>query len=177
MTVVIDIGCAKWGGDESIPYLVETFEPSILYGFDPGAEPPFAWKVGETVVQVNQWAAWTYDGTIGFKVARLGGHVEDDAPSYPCFDLARFINELTDDQPIVLKMDAEGAEYVLLPHLCQHDADLRLELALVEWHCEHCGLGGNGRHRENCRADRDWWQQRRTSVEDEMRCTMEEWNL
>lgn len=177
MTVVIDIGCAKWGGDESIPHLVREYRPEFLYGFDPAAEASMG-TFGNTIVHVLARAAWIYDGNIGFKVAGLGGHVEAGATSYPCFDLARFINNFDRERdPLILKMDAEGAEYVLLPHLREHDADLRLKLAIIEWHCEHCGLGGNGRHRENCKADRDWWQERRESVESQMRCEMAEWNL
>jgi hypothetical protein len=174
VTIIIDVGCAKHGGDESMPYLAETFEPRALYGFDP-AEPEADYFIGETVVCVRPWAAWTYDGTIGFKVAGIGGQVMSGAPDRTCFDLARFVNELPDEE-IILKMDAEGAEYELLPHLREHDADLRLKLLWVEWHCEVCKLGGNGRHRENCRADAVAWTQRRAHTESHVRCELAEWN-
>lgn len=175
--IVIDVGCAKHGSDESIPHLVHEYQPEFLYGFDPAAEARM-FSMGKTMIHVLQRAAWTYEGHIGFKVAGLGGHVEAGATSFPCFDLARFILRLVPEkEPIILKMDAEGAEYVLLPHLCEHDADLRLKLAIVEFHCEFCGLGGNGRHREGCTVDRDWWIKRRESVEGAMRCEVAEWNL
>lgn len=173
--IVIDVGCAKWGSDESIPYLVETFRPEILYGLDPGAEP-FSGFEGNTMVQVNPWVAWVYDGTIGFRVAGLGGHVDaGERATFPAIDLARFVNEMP-DQEIVLKIDAEGAEYELLPHLRTHDADLRLKLLWVEWHCEYCGLGGNGRHREGCRGDHDAWAARRAETEAMMRCPQAQWD-
>ena len=179
MTVVIDIGCAKWGSDESIPYLIETFKPTALYGFDPALDGSEDVTIldsdPQTWVMLRPWCAWVHDGHVGFKVAGLGGKVEADAPSYPCFDLARFILEL-DEEKIVLKMDAEGAEYELLPHLREHDADLRLKLAWVEWHCEYCGLGGNGRHRDNCQGNAEAWWQRRRALEADMRCEMQEWN-
>lgn len=171
--IVIDVGCAKWGGDESIPDLVRDYEPSTLYGFDPAAEEA-DYFLGNTIVVVHPWAAWTYDGRIGFKVAGLGGQVTDGATQHPCFDLARFIHGLPDDE-IVLKIDAEGAEYTLLPHLREHDADLRLKLACVEWHCEVCGIGGNGRHREGCRGDHVAWEARRAETEALIRCPLEQW--
>jgi hypothetical protein len=178
MSVLIDVGCAKHGTDESIPHLVRDYAPTILYGYDPACDIYSNYKVEETRVIEKPEVAWTYDGEIGFLVARLGGHVEADAPSFPCFDLARFILELAqEEKEIILKMDAEGAEYTVLPHLCATDADLCLKLAIIEWHCEFCGIGGNGRHRDNCPCDRDWWVERRRSVEDALRCPTEEWNL
>lgn len=174
--IVVDVGSATHGGDTSIPHLVREFKPDFLYGFDP-AEPDDSYSLDGTLVTLRQAAAWTYDGTIGFQVAGLGGHVQERHKiTFPCVDLAAFILSLPEDD-IVLKMDAEGAEYVVLPHLVANDADLRLKIALLEWHCEMCGLGGNGRHRERCRMDRDKWIARRESVESAMRCETAEWNL
>jgi hypothetical protein len=172
--IVIDVGSATYGGDESVPYLVETYKPRVLYGFDP-AEESQDFFIGDTTVCLRQWVAWTKDGRMGFRVAGLGGHVDLAAPPCQSVDLAQFIFGLGDEE-IVLKMDAEGAEYVVLPHLVANDADLRLKLALVEWHCETCGLGGNGRHREGCKMDVEWWEERRRGVEGILRCPVEEWN-
>jgi hypothetical protein len=46
----------------------------------------------------------------------------------------------------------------------------------VEWHCEVCGLGGNGRHRDGCEADRDWWFERREQLEQLMSCELGTWD-
>lgn len=175
MTVVIDIGCAKWGSDESIPYLVEEFSPSALHGFDPAAEES-DYFLGNTIVVVRPWVAWTVDGRVGFKVGGLSGHVDPSAASRPSIDIARFILELSPDEEIVLKMDAEGSEYDLLPHLVANDADLRLKLLWIEWHCEACGLGGNGRHREHCNGDHAAWNERRERLSGQLRCEIAEWN-
>jgi len=175
--IVIDIGCAKHGGDESVPYLIADYKPDILYGYDPACDIYSNYQIDETLVFEKPEVAWIYDGHIGFLVARLGGHVETDAPSFPCFDLSRLILELAqEEKEIILKMDCEGAEYTLIPHLCANDADLCLKLAVIEWHCEFCGIGGNGRHREICEVDRQWWTERRNNVENLMRCPTEEWN-
>lgn len=175
MTIVVDVGCATWGADESIPYLVETFEPEVVYGFDPAAEE-FSGVLDGAMVHVRPAVAWVYDGTIGFKVEGLRGHVDARQRAvFPAIDLARFVSELPEDEWIVLKIDAEGAEYHLLPHLRERDADLRLGLLLVEWHCEVCRIGGNGRHREGCRADHTAWDSRRRYVEGMIRCEIGEW--
>jgi hypothetical protein len=176
--IVIDVGCATHGSDSSIPHLIEEFSPRILYGFDPAlAENTPVTTEGSTRVVLARSAAWTYDGEIGFHVNGLGGHVVRGGKAFPCVDLAAFILSMPEGEEIVLKMDAEGAEYVLLPHLVEHDADLRLKLAWIEWHCEECKLGGNGRHREGCATDRDWWFERREKAESALRCETTEWNL
>jgi hypothetical protein len=175
--IVVDVGCAPWGGDVSVPHLLEEFHPKVLYGFDPGLpERSNYFTEDGTEVILAREAAWTFDGTIGFRVGGLGGQVDEHALKYPCVDLAGFINGLAEDE-IVLKIDAEGAEYTLIPHLRAKDADLRLKLCRIEWHCEFCGIGGNGRHREECTVDRDWWIERRERTEQMLRCPTDEWNL
>jgi hypothetical protein len=175
--IVIDVGCAKHGSDESIPYLIEEFQPDILYGFDPAAEAATNYGgKGDVSVVVRPEVAWICDGEIGFKVAGLGGRVDPGArTTFPCFDLARFINERYSEE-IVLKMDAEGSEYDLLPHLIATGADERLKLLWIEWHCEVCGLGGNGRHRDFCNGDHAAWDERRERLTSQLRCEVAEWN-
>ncbi len=175
--IVIDVGCATWGEDASVPHLIEEFKPDTLYGFDPGLH----WEkqiemIDGCQVVLTRDAAWTYNGTVGFVVANLGGHVDEHAQRVPCFDLAEFILKRPQGEDVVLKMDAEGAEYVLVPHLVERGADLRLRLARIEWHCEFCGIGGNGRHREACEVDRAWWTERRERTEGGLRCPSDEWD-
>lgn len=171
--IVIDVGSAEQENATSIPHLVEGYRPRLLYGFDPAGRD-LVYEIGETTVVERTAAAWVEDGTVGFLVAGLGGQVSCSSSHVPCVDLAEFILALP-DEGIVLKIDAEGAEYVLLPHLHGRGADLRLDLALVEWHCEACGIGGNGRHSKDCPADKVEWEHRRASVERLMRCKMGEW--
>lgn len=173
--IVIDVGSAEHGNARSIPYLVESYRPRLLYGFDPAGRD-LVHEIGEATVVESTAAAWVEDGTVGFLVAGLVGQVAHSSPHVPCIDLAGFILSLPDEET-VLKIDAEGAEYVLLPHIHRRGADLRLELALVEWHCEACGIGGNGRHRAECPADKEKWELRRAGVEGTMRCKMGEWHL
>jgi FkbM family methyltransferase len=163
--IVIDVGCARYGGDYSVERLIEMFDPELLWGFDPNPEGlSEAWQEvapvqGERVIELRPWAAWTYDGQIGFFADGLNGHIQDHerATRVPCFDLARFINELPEG-PVVLKLDAEGAEYDLLEHLIATDTDGRLERVLVEWHAPY---------------DPD--RRRRNRIERVLLCSVEEW--
>lgn len=175
-TIVIDVGSATHGGDQSIGHLISAYSPNIIFGFDPAGRD-VAYVQGKTSVVERSAAAWIHDGEVGFIVAGLGGHVDMAGRKFPCVDLARYIKEVNVQKgdSLILKLDCEGAEYVLLPWLRENDADLALTLCVVEWHCEHCGIGGNGRHRENCTGDHAEWEARRARTESVMRCEMDEW--
>jgi FkbM family methyltransferase len=133
--IVIDVGCARYGGDYSIERLIEEFSPDTVIGYDPNPAALDTRVEGDTPVTIYNMAAWTYDGTVGFVENGLRSHVRMGfGTPVQCVDLARVILELPEGEEIVLKMDAEGAEYVLLPHLYSQRADERLRLAWVEWH-------------------------------------------
>ena len=172
--IVIDIGCAKYGGDFSIERLLEEFRPEVLYGFDPmqGPDeypwppnppdgPTFPTKAMRTYIEKK--AAWTYDGEIGFSGSGLGGHIDPDGENVPCFDLAGFIRSLPSDHEIALKIDAEGAEYDLLEHLIATRTDELLKLAWVEWHPKGQAV--------NSRPDK-----RRDLIEERIECDLHQWN-
>jgi hypothetical protein len=173
MTIVIDVGCATYGGDSSIPYLIEEFRPGTLIGFDPSSavEDDHTYIMGGTRVHTYRKAAWLYEGTVAFTEAGTSGKV-GTGPQVPCVNLIDWITCWGDSQEVVLKMDAEGSEYVLLPYLREHNADLLLKLAWVEWHCERCGRGGGG-HREGCTHD---YTEKQAEMEAMMRCEMHRWN-
>lgn len=177
MTVVIDVGCARYGGDFSIERLIHEFKPVMVYGFDPNDEivasaPEGSERVNETRwvtpegvgVALEKKAAWTYDGEIGYRSDTLNSWITDavDAPKVECFDLARFIVERAGRDPsqeIVLKMDAEGAEYDLLDHLIETRADALLKLAWIEWHPKKVQNGNR----------------RRQQIEEQIACEIVEW--
>ena len=176
--IVIDVGCATHGSADSIAALIEEFHPRLLYGFDPAVGSWSANQRRDTLVINDPRVAWTHNGVVGFDSKAQFGTVSDAGVQTPCFDLAEFVLQLAARKdPIVVKIDAEGSEYALLPHLRATAADLCIERMLVEWHCEVCGIGGNGRHREGCLADKDAWQERRERTERLVRCPIEEWNL
>lgn len=163
--IVIDVGCARYGGDYSIERLIEMYYPDMLYGFDP------AWPEDEpnvihslfhpTTTFVERVAAWTYDGEVRFMIDGLNGQVGDAEhwPLVPCIDLAEFVRRLPSDQDIVLKIDAEGAEYDLLRHLITKGVDSMLKLAIVEWHTK--GI--------------EKPEKRRRMIEEVIACELQEW--
>lgn len=143
--IVIDVGCAtypQYPDDESTLSLIRRFNPSVYYGFDPMATKTAIFE-GKSRVLIDTKAAWLYDGHIGYErgINPLRNRTAEEAgpEAVPCFDLAAFITDLSDSR-IVLKLDCEGAEYELLPHLCAHGVDQLLELLLVEWHREPLDL-------------------------------------
>lgn len=167
--IVVDVGCARFGGDFSIERLVEWFEPRMLYGFDPQWIGPRSWEAGSTYCHVFREAAWTYSGHVRWAGEGLGAHVPDgdefSETAVKCLDLAGFIANLRsrEDEPIVLKIDAEGAEYPLLEHLIEHGVDERLSRCVVEWHSSSNAAEAAQR------------AERRAAIEANLRCDLEEW--
>jgi hypothetical protein len=166
--IAIDVGCARYGGDYSIERLIEEFHPDIIYGFDPNQGPDeYPWPSTGAIsnVHIEKKAVWIFDGEIGFVGQGLGGHATQEAaaPRVPCFDLAAFIRSLPSDEEIVLKIDAEGAEYELLEHLIQTRTDELLKFAWVEWHPPGARVNS-------------WPDKRRTAIEESISCEMHQWN-
>lgn len=137
--IVVDLGCCSYehGGqvEDSIQTLVKRFSPAVLFGFDPHPGlPDGIGKVHGTTVVTARRAAWTNDGEIGLRLQGNCTHVEaDEKQRTKAFDLAAWVRTLPEAR-IVLKVDVEGAEYVLLPHLIHHGLMDRFSLLMVEWH-------------------------------------------
>lgn len=77
---------------------------------------------------------YTYDGstTVASLVRDKAGALRAEAPSY---DLAKFIAANTSaDSAVVIKMDIEGGEYALLPHLFESEIAPRIDLIFCEFH-------------------------------------------
>jgi hypothetical protein len=133
--IVVDLGCQTYGGEESIQKLTARFNPALLFGFDPHPETPDEVRqIGETTVVTARKAAWVIDGARQIHVdgsrTRLAGGGDTAVQT---FDLAAWLFTLP-RTPTVLKLDVEGAEHELLPHLAHRMADRLLDLILVEWH-------------------------------------------
>lgn len=135
--IVVDLGCADWGTETSVRKLAERFRPRVLFGFDPAqAMRARGYTIGPTRVEIQNRAAWVHDGTVRFTgqgtrgtvVAPLSGGGDD----VECVDIASFISDL--GEPVILKLDIEGAEYDVLAHLINRKVIGQVELLLVEWH-------------------------------------------
>lgn len=165
--IVVDIGCATWEKpnglvEDSILTLISRFHPRILFGFDP--QPDMADGMGMvegTLVLTSQRTAWTFNGSEGYTFDGNCSHVGGEDAQTACFDLASFLKSLPGVETIV-KVDIEGAEYVLLPHLINGDALRNVSLLLVEWH--------DGKYRNGFEG----WEKER--ILDQLSCPVEDWH-
>jgi hypothetical protein len=168
--VVIDVGCADHGGDRSIVPLIEHYQPGLLIGFDPQS-PSCTYRHEETTVMLLDAVGWTSDTTVTMSGGGLGMRATEDPKGMTlALDMARVIRMFAGR--IVLKLDAESAEWLIVPHLVANDLDLRLDKILVEWHCVKCGNGAwahSPPHPHGTMCD--------GAVESTVRCPIERWAL
>lgn len=163
--IVVDLGCCGYERngrlEESISTLIKRFKPAVLFGFDP--HPGLRDAVGQvygTIVVTSRRAAWTNDEDVGLCLQGNCTHVDpDEKQRAKAFDIAAWVRTLPEAR-IVLKLDVEGAEYVLLPHLIRHGLMDRFSHLLVEW---HKGDLANG------------YESDRGSILAEIACPVEEW--
>lgn len=97
-------------------------------------------------------AAWTYNGTVKYYYGNDDGGTMyptkktgniSPAKSYDvrAVDLAEFIREnFKSDDYIIMKLNCEGAEYELIPHLLAGDLIWWIDKWYVQWHWQKIGL-------------------------------------
>ena len=152
--IAIDIGSADHSHESSTERLITRFHPTLIVALDPHPTTEAGVRLhGETIVATTQAAAWTQEGQIGYHEESGSSRVLEnpDLPQVPCIDIAEWI---TGFEATVLKLDCEGAEYTLLPHLIDQQLDRGLELVWVEWHVPYT---------------------RKREIEQTIRCPLEEW--
>lgn len=141
--IVVDVGCYPHGPEESVYRLCDRFRPDLLFGFDPHPEQREGVEWYEhadldgwrTTIVLRRRAAWTMACLAGLKVDGDRTALDWDPSKQwetPTINLPAFLDALPD--PIVLKLDCEGAEYPILHAVAERNLDLRLGLVLVEWH-------------------------------------------
>lgn len=130
--IVVDVGCANHGIDSIAP-LLERFQPSVLYGFDPNVEDAVYEQDGARV-ELSHLAAWVHDGTVAFRPDRSASQVDQDGNEVHCFNFAAWLEALLEKDEVVVKLDCEGSEFALIAAM-RHWRQLdRLKMLLVEWH-------------------------------------------
>lgn len=137
--IVVDVGAMTHGTDQSVAPLIERFQPELLFAFDP--HPDFVEgveRIDGTLVVSRRAAAWISDTDVSLKVdgMRTGAVKNGTGDRWEeAFNLASWLRTLPlDHEEVVLKLDAEGAEYLLLRDVCDQGLDTRLARVLVEWH-------------------------------------------
>ena len=161
--VVVDIGCVSYANEDSIQTLIKRFSPTVLFGFDP--HPAMREGVGQvngTTVITARKAAWTQDGFCGLVINGNCTHLDDagSAAAVRTFDLANWMM-LLPDAKVVLKIDAEGAEYPLLTDLLERGAMDNVTRLIVEWH--------TGEYANGYESDRE-------AILSQITCPVEEWH-
>jgi len=163
--IVVDLGCCSYERngrvDDSIQTLIKRFSPTVLFGFDPHPGLPDAvGQVYGTTVITSRRAAWTNDEDVGLSLQGNCTHIDrGEKQRAKAFDIAAWVRALPAAR-VVLKVDIEGAEYVLLPHLICHGLIDRFSHILVEWHTDGYANG---------------FESDRASILAEIPCPVEEW--
>jgi hypothetical protein len=168
--IVVDLGCCSYTSgnrlEDSIDTLIKRFKPAVLFGFDP--HPGLRDTVGQvygTTVITSRRAAWICDGDIGLALQGNCTHVVPTRPwgngleATTAFDIAAWVRALPNVK-IVLKIDVEGAEYMVLPHLIGAGLMSRFSRILIEWH--------EGKYANGYESDKE-------AILAEVECTVEEW--
>lgn len=154
--VVVDLGCYDHGAYHSLAELAAKFAPARMFGFDPAAgTDETLTEVAGVPVDVHRRAAWLYDGAVPYQPAGPGSHIADRGDLVACFDFSAWLTRLGDKQPVVVKMDIEGAEYPLLERMVADGTDRLVSRLLVEWHDDD-GRAASLTEQLSCPTE-EWW--------------------
>lgn len=140
--VVIDVGCATYGDDHSVDRLADMYRPHLIVGLDPAlvvdTEAFMLERVWPCRVVTKRAAAWVTAGQVRYDDGGLRGRTGVGDRVVEAVGLPRLIRDVhwLLGPPVVLKIDAEGAEYQLLRALLDAGVDDLLAETLVEWHPE-----------------------------------------
>jgi len=145
MKIFIDIGAHK---GESCDMFLKHRPGFKVVCFEP--DPRNQKIIKQKGYKLMSGAAWTYDGKIKlytglpesnslYWTKTTGGISQDKFIWVTCFDLAKFIrSNYTKEDTIIIKMNCEGAEYHLIPHL--KDLLDWVDAWYVQWHWNKIGV-------------------------------------
>ena len=141
--IVIDVGAMHHPPEESTYFLADYFNPLAVYAFDGLFDKSNEEEYGETWIFRRAEAAWVHDQGMPYRDRGMCSSVTDEGEKVvPTFDLAEFIDTYRKpNDEIILKLDCEGAEYVLIPHLIETGAIHHVSTLLLEVHPPHLANG------------------------------------
>lgn len=123
-----------------------------LFGFEPDARwqdrwPAFIEEYPELSIKIYPAAIWTADAAARFYPCRsqTASHLADvkqrciassrnNSTVVPTVDLNKFILGLPNPERIILKLDIEGAEFYVLPHMQAGGSANLLSEVYIEYH-------------------------------------------
>jgi FkbM family methyltransferase len=99
-------------------------------------------------------AAWSYNGNVRFYysnggtraggtmyVSKKTGHINNkNYYDVECIDIAEFIRSFDENDYIIMKLNCEGAEYEIIPHLKNERLFHRIKKWYVQWHWDKIGI-------------------------------------
>ena len=111
---------------------------------------------GTATFYCQDWGARTGSSLVKGKTSTTGG----DTVEVKTFNLKKWIDEnVGEDEIPVLKVDIEGAEYDLLPHLIKGEVHKKIDYWLVEFHGDkvsNCDVKVEELLRDNVKYLFDW---------------------
>jgi len=147
MNVYIDIGC--YDGDTVREFrnwgkmLHDDWE---IYAFDPNPRFQAKWnKMTNEHTHFERKAAHNYNGEVDFTLrpvnAPYGSTIMREKRDWgmgevltaKCFDFSQWIKRFADDF-VIVKFDAEGAEFPILNKMIDDGTYNIMDIALIEWH-------------------------------------------
>ncbi len=103
-------------------------------------------------IELIEKAVWTKDGTMGYyygkddggslySTKKTGGITPRNTYEVETIDIARWIREnCTEEDYIIMKMNIEGVEYDIIPHLYSEGLTSWINKWFVQWHWEKVGI-------------------------------------
>ena len=147
MKIFIDIGAHK---GESCDMFLKKRPNFKVVCFEP--DPRNQKIIEKKGYPLMKGAAWIFDGQIKlytglqesnsvYSTKTTGGISKDRFLLVRCFDLAKYIrNNYTKEDYIIIKMNCEGAEYNLIPHLKDKGLLDWVNTWYVQWHWNKIGI-------------------------------------
>lgn len=145
MSILIDIGAMN--GKEIIWALKEGYE---VHAFEPNPNMKEKLKPYENIATINYAAAWNKDGTAplyrmatsepgedGVSLIKEKTNVgKENFVEVPTINIGLYLKKLNKDIDI-LKINAEGAEYIIIESILEHFDYKRINRWLVEDHANY----------------------------------------
>ena len=141
----------------------------LIYSFECDSRNIEILKNKQLPINLIEKAAWVTDGFVRYyygmsdggtlySTKRTGNINVDVYSEVPAIDIAKFImDNFTKDDYIIIKMNCEGAEYDIIPHLQKHGLISWIDRWYIQWHWYKIGLDAE-EHNKVCYMLPRWYE-------------------